>query len=543
MEPSVVGTNIKRLRKAKGLSQKELAEKLNVIDKTISRWECGYGLPDVNLLPEIAKIFGVSIEELIGEGEAKPAKKPSRKRIIIISGCVSLALVATSIVLPLALTNGKKERTEELADSCWERALHSSSSYALFTAFGAEEVMSLELDGDLGEGQFVCQESWLESEGADLLNCLVYGQYQSDGNEIHFFANEVVDPSGTEKLRTHQQLGIPYFSATFDGEFDAIHFLATEKNSMGSAFGRWTKYERFFSTAAGQIDFEKIVGGAFSERQFQRMPTFALLAMGQVIPLGLEVDVKEYPFLIGRELDTSGFLVKAIYSDGKKEDVSGVASFDLEGQIITPEQSLLHCEFSDGAYVVMADIPFEPTFPLPWEIVDENNANRLYFSHYLTESIKAFGLIEMRGDDSQGDFLYSEAYGKQSFSSFAVLRGTYQKSGSQCAFTVERVISSKATSVRFAASSTPYVCEVGEEGECLSFVTSPTARNFFGYFSNTDNFDSTSTTSFSRFNGEVYCELVGKEGLSERAKDAVAAYGSMIASSQGRSHHENISSE
>ncbi|MBO4541472.1 MAG: helix-turn-helix transcriptional regulator, partial [Bacilli bacterium] len=40
MEPKVVGSNIHKLRKERGLSQKELAEKLNVIDKTISRWEC-----------------------------------------------------------------------------------------------------------------------------------------------------------------------------------------------------------------------------------------------------------------------------------------------------------------------------------------------------------------------------------------------------------------------------------------------------------------------------------------------------------------------
>ena len=109
MEPGIVGANIKRLRKEKGLSQKELAEKLNVIDKTISRWECGYGLPDVNLLPEIAKIFGISIEELIGEESAKPVKPFPKKRAIVISSCVLAVVVASSIAIPLALRKSKKE--------------------------------------------------------------------------------------------------------------------------------------------------------------------------------------------------------------------------------------------------------------------------------------------------------------------------------------------------------------------------------------------------------------------------------------------------
>ena len=80
-------------------------------------------------------------------------------------------------------------------------------------------------------------------------------------------------------------------------------------------------------------------------------------------------------------------------------------------------------------------MPVVPSFPYPWDLVEESKASALYFTHYLTESIKAFGMIELYGSQDEGDFLYSEAYGKQTFASFAVLRGTYRKDGSSLSFT------------------------------------------------------------------------------------------------------------
>ena len=66
MDAKKVGKKIAELRKKNNMTQKELASKLNVIDKTVSRWECGYGLPDLSIIPEIAAIFNTSIEELLG---------------------------------------------------------------------------------------------------------------------------------------------------------------------------------------------------------------------------------------------------------------------------------------------------------------------------------------------------------------------------------------------------------------------------------------------------------------------------------------------
>lgn len=59
------GENIKRLRKSRDLTQEALADELGVSAQSVSKWECGYGYPDITQLPAIANFFGVSIDELL----------------------------------------------------------------------------------------------------------------------------------------------------------------------------------------------------------------------------------------------------------------------------------------------------------------------------------------------------------------------------------------------------------------------------------------------------------------------------------------------
>ena len=65
MNQYVTGAVIKELREKYHLTQAELAEKLNVSDKTVSKWETAKGYPDISLLEPIAKVFGISVTELI----------------------------------------------------------------------------------------------------------------------------------------------------------------------------------------------------------------------------------------------------------------------------------------------------------------------------------------------------------------------------------------------------------------------------------------------------------------------------------------------
>ena len=71
----MLAENLKTLRNAKGLSQEELAIRLNVVRQTISKWEKGLSVPDADLLIRFADIFEVTVGELLGakiENEQEP---------------------------------------------------------------------------------------------------------------------------------------------------------------------------------------------------------------------------------------------------------------------------------------------------------------------------------------------------------------------------------------------------------------------------------------------------------------------------------------
>ena len=65
MNSYVTGPVIKALREKKNYTQKQLADRLAVSDKTISKWETGRGLPDLSLLEPLASALGVSVAELL----------------------------------------------------------------------------------------------------------------------------------------------------------------------------------------------------------------------------------------------------------------------------------------------------------------------------------------------------------------------------------------------------------------------------------------------------------------------------------------------
>ena len=78
MDKKTIGGLIAALRRANGMTQRELAERLNVSDKTISRWERDEGVPDISLIPVIAEIFHITCDELLsGERHSPTAPLPS----------------------------------------------------------------------------------------------------------------------------------------------------------------------------------------------------------------------------------------------------------------------------------------------------------------------------------------------------------------------------------------------------------------------------------------------------------------------------------
>lgn len=63
----MLNSNIKALRKSKGLSQEELAVKLNVVRQTVSKWENGLSVPDSDMLISISEVFETPVSTLLGE--------------------------------------------------------------------------------------------------------------------------------------------------------------------------------------------------------------------------------------------------------------------------------------------------------------------------------------------------------------------------------------------------------------------------------------------------------------------------------------------
>lgn len=66
MDCSKTGKIIFELRKEKGMTQKQLADAINISDKTVSKWERGLGCPDVSLLGELSEVLEVNVEKLLG---------------------------------------------------------------------------------------------------------------------------------------------------------------------------------------------------------------------------------------------------------------------------------------------------------------------------------------------------------------------------------------------------------------------------------------------------------------------------------------------
>ena len=70
MDQIKIGRFLKEMRKCNGLTQEQLAEKLGVSNRSVSRWENGKNMPDFDLVIELANLYGISIEEILN-GERK----------------------------------------------------------------------------------------------------------------------------------------------------------------------------------------------------------------------------------------------------------------------------------------------------------------------------------------------------------------------------------------------------------------------------------------------------------------------------------------
>ena len=103
MEKEKTGQLIAELRKEKGLTQKQLAEALNVTDKAVSKWERGLSFPDISMLEPISELLGVSIMEILAGERQSGEETMSREE--------AKDLINASVELSEEEIRHKKERS------------------------------------------------------------------------------------------------------------------------------------------------------------------------------------------------------------------------------------------------------------------------------------------------------------------------------------------------------------------------------------------------------------------------------------------------
>ena len=96
-----LGMMISSLRKEKGMTQFELAEKMGVTDKAVSKWERDISCPDVNTIPKLAELFGIGVDELmqVNAKSQNERKKDITPMIHTILKAIAVAMGVGVVVL------------------------------------------------------------------------------------------------------------------------------------------------------------------------------------------------------------------------------------------------------------------------------------------------------------------------------------------------------------------------------------------------------------------------------------------------------------
>lgn len=111
MAKQSMGELISQFRKEQGMTQKDLADKMNVTDKAVSKWERNLSCPDINSLPTLAEALGVSVEELLNTTKREEQSNSKVDQIVdlalkVITLAMGVAVVVTSVLKQIDLHSG-----------------------------------------------------------------------------------------------------------------------------------------------------------------------------------------------------------------------------------------------------------------------------------------------------------------------------------------------------------------------------------------------------------------------------------------------------
>lgn len=118
MDQTAIGRFIAGVRKEQGLTQRQLADALNISDKTVSKWECGNGMPEVSLIMPLCEALGVNVNELFSAQKLSDAdyhrkaeenimdlvkeREESKKKLVLSIVVGSICIVAVLALVLLA---------------------------------------------------------------------------------------------------------------------------------------------------------------------------------------------------------------------------------------------------------------------------------------------------------------------------------------------------------------------------------------------------------------------------------------------------------
>lgn len=126
MDQEKFGKLIKEIRKKNNLTQKALADKLNVTYQAVSKWETGKNMPDKAVLKQISKEFNVSLDSMF-DGNYKNNKKNNSKYVIIFMGVILVLLII--LISLLFIFHDHDFNYKNLSSNCDDFKITGSISY------------------------------------------------------------------------------------------------------------------------------------------------------------------------------------------------------------------------------------------------------------------------------------------------------------------------------------------------------------------------------------------------------------------------------
>lgn len=216
---SNIGDRIKEYRKKNHLSQSEFASKLFVTKQAVSKWETGRGIPDSSIIPEIARIIDVSVDDLLG------VKRRSKKSIrnILIFVFISVFLIIT---IPIIIKNIEDKRQFQIFKSHVETSTNIllptkgsvvTANLDQWTSYGnalwVNEMSYLIFDENRQTNDFeqtiAMDEKWIASIDSTLIDIIpLYLKNYTVNGDYFCIYNQTYDTYNTPIINTGEQLYI-----------------------------------------------------------------------------------------------------------------------------------------------------------------------------------------------------------------------------------------------------------------------------------------------------------------------------------------------